>query len=107
VKRAPAKIPVADEQIERAIDEVRRSVVELTSDPFLSGVDVDVTLPDGLLVEVRHGLGRRFVGYSLSAPMGAATAGLIAESAPARDRAAVRLTATGFGATVTLRMRVW
>ena len=105
--REPARIPVTDPEVERAIDEVRRAVIELARDPFISGRDIEVTLPNAELVTVRHGLGRRFANYTLSAPMGATTSGRIVESAPDADRLAVKLTATGYGATITIRLRIW
>jgi hypothetical protein len=107
MKREPARLPVADAQVEKAIDEVRRSVVELCRDAFLSGVDIEVTLLDTVPFEVKHGLGRRFVGYSQSAPRGAVTAGLLVESARASDRSSFTLLASGFGAPITLSLRVW
>lgn len=106
MKREPARIPVADDQVEKAIDEVRRSTVELCRDPFLSGVDIDVTLQDTVAFEVKHGLGRRFTNYSLSAPRDAVITGRIVETARVPDRS-VTLKATGFGATIRVCMRIW
>ncbi len=105
--REPARIPVKDPDTEKAIDELRRSAVELARDVYLNGRDIDVTLASGVLTTVKHGLGRPFTNYTLSAPIGAVATGRIVETAPDSDRLAVKLTATGYGATVTVRMRVW
>jgi hypothetical protein len=106
-KREPARIPVGDRDVERAIDEVRRAVVDVTRDPYLDGRDIEATLADGVEVAVKHGLGRPFTSYSASYPIGATTTGRIVERAPNADRLAIHLTATGWGATITIRLRVW
>jgi hypothetical protein len=105
--KPPAKIPVKDTETERALDEVRRAVNDLMNDPYIKGRDLDVTLPDGIEVLVKHGLGRKFTGYSLSAPIGAVTTGRIVEGLPDADRLTIYLTANGYGADVIVRMRVW
>jgi hypothetical protein len=107
MKREPARLQVEDEATERAIDEVRRSVVELCRDPYLSGVDLLVTLPNGVATNVKHGLERRFSGYSHGAPIGAIAAGYVVESTSTDPARYVRLTANGYGATIQLRLRVW
>ena len=86
---------------------MRRAVIENSRDPYLNGRDIDVELANATLVAVRHGMGRRFTNYTLSAPMGAVSSGRIVESAPDADRLTIYLTATGYGATITVRMRVW
>lgn len=106
MKREPARIPVDDDQVEKAIDEVRRSTVELCRDPFLSGRDIEVTLVDAVPLKVLHGLGRRLSGYCLSPPRGATATGRIVETARDPDRS-ITLTATGHGATITVTLRVW
>lgn len=106
MKREPARLPVDDPAIERAIDEVRRSTVELCRDAFLSGRDIELTLVDTVALTVQHGLGRRFVNYSLSAPRGATATGRIVETSRDPDRS-VTLTATGHGATITVGLRIW
>lgn len=107
MRREPARVPVKDQDVEKAIDEVRRSTVDLCRDPYLNGRDLEVELPSGQLVAVKHGLGRRFTNYSLSAPIGASSSGRIVESPPDADRLTIYLTATGYGADITVRMRVW
>ena len=107
MKREPARLQVEDEAVERAIDEVRRSTVELCRDPFLSGVDLMVTLANGVTTDVKHGLQRRFAGYTSGAPIGAVAAGYLVESTSPDPTRYVRLTANGFGATIQLRLRVW
>lgn len=107
MKREPARLHVDDVATERAIDEVRRSTVELVRDPFLSGRDLVVSLPSGVTVNVKHGLERAFNGYSLGAPIGASASGRIVESTSPDATKYVQLTATGYGADITVRMRVW
>jgi len=107
MKRSPVRIPTGDKDTDKAIEEVRRSTVLLCTDPFLSGRDMEVTLVNAVELAIAHRLGRRFVGYALSAPMGATSSGRIVEREPDIDRATIYLTATGYGATITVRIRVW
>ena len=106
MKREPARIPVADEVTERAIDEVRRSTVELCRDPFLSGRDIEVTLVDGVALEVQHGLGRRLTNCMAGVVRGATATGRIVETSRVPERS-ITLKATGHGATITVTLRVW
>lgn len=106
MKREPARLQVKDEEVERAIDEVRRSTVELVRDPFLSGIDITITLVDTIPLTIRHHLGRKFVNYSLSAPTGATATGRIVETTSTSADTLI-LTATGHGATITVRLRIW
>lgn len=106
-KREPARIPVKDQDTEKALDELRRAVIALARDPSMNARTLDVTLADATLVSVKHGLGRPFTNYSLAAPRGATSTGRIVETAPDTDRLTIYLTATGYGAPVTVRMTVW
>lgn len=83
----------------RALDEIRR-------DPLLNARTIVVNLPVGVEVRVRHGLGRPFTNYYLSAPKGATATGRIVEG-DGDDSTEVVLTATGYGATVTVRMSIF
>jgi hypothetical protein len=71
----------------------------------LSGVFIaNVALPAGAAVKVRHGLGRVPRGYFDAGMSGAAAAGYINM---AKDATFLTLTATGFGATITLSLWVF
>jgi hypothetical protein len=101
----PLRLTTGDLDVDRALDEVRRSLQSVARDPYINGRDVAVTLPDATAVVVQHGLGRTMVGYSQSPVKGAVTVGMVQETA--RDARSVTLTATGYGATVTLGLRFW
>jgi hypothetical protein len=105
-KREPARIPVGDRDVERALDEIRNAHIALARDPFINARTFEVTLPDATTVRVRHKLGRAFTNYSLSAPKGAVTSGRIEELTPDDPSAEIWLEANGYGATVTVRMTV-
>lgn len=96
--RDPPRVPVADPVTQQAIDEVRRALMELSRD--VRSRDVTVTLPDGVAVKVATGLGRPLLNYSLSAPIGAVSVGMISEESRTSD--SVTLQADGYGATVSV-----
>lgn len=73
---------------------------------MLNARTVDVNLVNAVATKVRHGLGRKYTNYYLSAPRGAVAAGYVVETA-GNDDVEVVLTANGFGATVTVRMTVF
>lgn len=99
----PVRVPVADTNVRQALEEIRRQLVELAKD--LAFRDIDVILPAGVNTVVHHGLGRRSLHYTLSAPRGATTTGRIDETA--FDDVSVTLKATGMGATIKVRVRFW
>lgn len=95
-----------DPKTQAALEEHTRAVGDLYRDPMMRRRTFMVTLPDATAVTISHGLGRTFEAYSLGAPIGATTTGRIVETAgnPASN---IILTATGHGATITVRMTVW
>lgn len=101
--RDPPRLPVKDEATQQAVDELRRAMMELARQ--LVYRDVTVTLPDATNVVVRHGLGRPFLHYTFTAPVGASTTGRIDEIARTAD--SITLNATGFGGTISVGMRFW
>lgn len=105
MKREPARIPVGDATTEKAIDEVRRSVVELARDPFLSGRDFDITLAPNVAKVIPTGLGRKFTNYTLSPARGIGVVYTVVEAA--HTDSTVTLKCLTAGGTVTIRMRVW
>jgi hypothetical protein len=101
--RDPPWVPVEDPDVNRALDEIRRALIELARQNLF--IDVTVTLPVGVAVPVRHGLGRAMRGYAIGAPTGATATGRIVESA--RTAEGLTFTATGYGATVSVPVRFW
>lgn len=99
----PPRIPVADPATQKALDGLHLALAELARDTRYR--DVTVTLVDTVALVVRHGLGRAALGYALGAPTGATTSGRIVESA--RTSEGMTLTATGWGATITVPVRFW
>jgi hypothetical protein len=81
----------------RSIRDIRRELVSNT---------VEVTLPNATAVTVKTKLGRKWTSYSLSAVSGAVAAGYINELTPDDRTTDIKLQATGFGATVTVRLTV-
>ena len=101
--RDPAFVPVADPDTRAALDELRRALIALARDSRYR--DVTLTLEDGEATVVLHGLGRPLLGYALGAPTGASSTGRIVESL--RTAEGMTLTATGWGATISVPVRFW
>lgn len=101
--RDPPRLTVGDPIIQKALDEIRRALMELAREN--THRDVTVVLPDATAVTVKHGMGRSMQGYALAAPVGATATGRIVESN--RNGDGMTLTATGFGATVSVGVRFW
>lgn len=106
-KREPARIPVVDRDVERALDEIRNAHVALARDPFINARTIEVELPDATTVRVQHKLGRAFTNFVLSPPKGPVTSGRIEELTSGDPTAEIWLQANGYGATVTVRLTVW
>lgn len=98
--------PRAPGNPDRQLAEHRRALDEVMRDPLLNARTIVVNLPNATAVRVRHGLGRPFTNYFLSAPQGATATGRIVESS-GDDMTEVVLTANGFGATITVRITVF
>lgn len=105
----PASITLA----ERDAEQVRRShhdaILELQGSPLAGGKVVQgVQLVDGKATTVSHWLGRAPKWVGVSVPRGAVSAGFITETrGTGRDaNRVVILTASGFGATVTVDVTV-
>jgi hypothetical protein len=111
VSLAPPHTPeLEDQDAELVRSEHERKIVELQRLPAAAmRVVYDVELADGVATPVPHGLGRTYLVAIPSAPRGASTTGRIVEL---RDGAAdrtryVTLTATGWGATITVDVAVF
>lgn len=105
MKREPARIPVKDPDTEKAIDEVRRPVVELCRDRFLNGRDLEVTLPPNVPTTVKTGLDYPFTNYTLSPPRGGGGPFFIFEVS--RTDTSVTLECQAAGPDLIVGMRVW
>lgn len=102
--RDPPEIPVEDPQVRAALTVIRLALMELARQ--LTFRDVTVTLPNNTPVTVFHGLGRVMKTYVIGAVAGATATGRLVETG--RDPSkSIELTATGFGATVTVPVRFW
>lgn len=100
----PPRITVKDNLVQMALEEIRRALIELARDKRFVDV-LKVSLPNNTQVKINHGLGREIRHYSMTAPIGASTVGMIQEIS--RTTTQLTLEATGYGATVTVDLRVW
>lgn len=105
--RYPARTPVADPTTDKAIEEVRRAQRATADDPFLNQNTITVTLEDNEETRVLHGLGRRFINFWLSPPIGALAPGILVEVPSTDPGIEIRLKATGFGASFKVRVTVF
>jgi hypothetical protein len=87
----------------RALHDVVQAIVQ---DVRREVVVRDVELADGVATIVPHALGYPYAHIAVSPVRGASTSGRIAEGVPARRDRAVVLTASGFGGTVTVDLRI-
>lgn len=101
--RDPPRVPVTDALTQKALDELRRAVIELARET--RSRDYTITLPSATAVTIRHGLGRPMIGYATTAPVGATATGRIVESNRTGD--GMTLTATGYGASIAVGIRFW
>jgi hypothetical protein len=106
-KQVITRIRVDDVKTQAALEEHARSVSDVSRDPILQRRTVTITLVNATTLKIKHGLGRTFESYSLSAPIGATAVGLIEEIAGADPATEIWLQANGMGATVTVRVTVW
>ena len=98
-----------DENAERARRRIAEAILELQATPAASErIIADVSLVDTVATPVPHGLGRAPVFVHVSTPRGATSAGRIDEiRSDSVDRSMViTLTATGWGATITVDVSV-
>lgn len=96
------------EEVNRVLDEVRASIAAAVDDRILSRLLIEaVPLVDATARRIKHGLGRK-VTVRTSPPRGATSSGRIVESVDGADsRNYVVLTATGYGATITVDVEVY
>lgn len=99
----PLAVGLADPRTTQAFNDLRQQLINLARD--LRYRDATVSLPDTIATTIRHGLGRPMLGYSFTAPTSAVSTGRIVESNRTND--GMTLTATGYGATVTIDVRFW
>lgn len=96
---------LADPDVDRAIRNLREAVRDLQLAPLASALVIpDVTLEDGAPKVISHGLARRPRAVLVSAVRGSPTAaGRIVEARDGINRMrSIKLTATGYGASITV-----
>lgn len=98
-------IEVADEAAERVRRSHHDALAELQG-LALAGARIlqGVTLEDGVAKTIAHGLGRKPAYVSAGIPRGAIAAGYVVETS--RDARSLVLTASGYGATITVDLVV-
>ena len=106
-KQVVTRLRVKDPDAQAALEQHARVISDVGRDPMLNRRTVTVTLPNATTVKTKHGLGRTFENYILSAPIGATAVGLIEEMPGADPASEIWLQANGMGATVTVRMTVY
>lgn len=88
--------------LENAVDSVK--ALPIVGGRLMTGV----TLAAGVATDVAHRLGRPWRGWLLCGMSGAAGAGYINETTTGYDTSnLLRLTATSFGATITVRLWIF
>jgi hypothetical protein len=103
--KAPYRMPIADSVINAAVEDHRRVQQDaLRNQPV---VIADIVLADGTRTVVRHGLGKRYTSVFCSPVRGATATGRIVEETPTDRGREIWLTATGFGAAVTVNLLVY
>lgn len=104
--RVPLRVTVDDQEAQKALDDHRRVIQELVN--RLPAIKADVALASGTLVKVQHGLRKKWVAVVPGVVRGATSTGRIVDSTPetSKDRE-VWLTATGWGATITVDLLIY
>jgi len=105
--KEPARIPLKDVDTDRAVDELRQAHASVAAEPLLKARTFEVDLVDTVTAKIPHKLGRKFTNYFLGAPQGPSSSGRIEEVTGADTSKEVWLKATGFGATITVRITVF
>ena len=106
--RLPQRLVTSDEATNKALDDIRHCFEELARNqawldaPGFTGVE----LQDGVAKKLKHGLGRRYREVYVTPPKGPVSTGRIEELTPTDPTKEVWLKATGYGATVTVNVRV-
>ena len=103
--RAPLTRVLDDKVAESVRRDHAEKITQIQKQPMVSaGVVYGVSLADSVATPVSHKLGRTPTIVIPSVIRGATTAGLLVENS--RDANFVTLTASGFGATITLDLVV-
>lgn len=97
-----------DHILDMNFDEVERRVKRLENEPDVGHVVIkDVELADGALRRVHHKLGRKWEGWEICDMRGAVSSGRIQSVAGADEASELWLLADGYGAAVTVRVKVF
>ena len=92
--------------VQRQLADHRRTLDALGRAPLTNARTATLTLVNAVPLRFQHQLGRPFTNYFHSAPKGAVTSGRIVEGDGDASREIV-LTATGYGATISVRVTVY
>lgn len=95
-------VALADKLMGDILGALRAIVADTRRDVVIRGVP----LPDAVEVTVPHGLGYGYEHVSVSPPVGGSTTGRIQIVGPINGAQHVMLLATGWGATVTVDLRI-
>ncbi len=105
--RPGLSITLDDEKSERANRNHEGRIDELQGLPLVNARIVTVQLADGVATPIAHGLGRTPLWVAVSVPRGALSAGFLVETREGVDRSKfAMLTASGYGATITIDLAV-
>lgn len=103
--RDPIRVPVKDPDTDRSLEDLRRVVTDLRK--ALPRLIESVELANGTRTVIKHGQGRKYVAVFPSAVRGASSTGRIVEEEPTDRTREIWLTATGWGAVITVDLMVW
>lgn len=106
--RTPQRLLTKDDDTNAALDDIRRCFEQLLQNqPWLAAAGfTGIALEDGVTKKLKHGLGRRYREVYLTPPKGPASTGRIEELTADDPTKEVWLQANGYGATVTVNVRV-
>ncbi len=103
--KPPYKIHLDDSKTDQAMEDHRRVLQDMLR--TLPVVIKDVELANGTRTVVKHGLGRKYTSVFASPVRGATATGRIVEDVATNKDREIWLTATGFGAAVTVDLLVY
>ena len=93
--------PIADKVLDRSLEDLRALLDRVSASPLWDGVLVVVQLKDATATDVITRLGRKWRGWILVSLRGASSSGRIQDATSSDDTKFLRLTANGYGATIT------
>lgn len=103
--KAPYRIHLDDSKTDQAMEDHRRVLQDMLR--TLPVVIRDVELANGTRTVVKHGLGRKYTSVFVSPVRGATATGRVVDDESTSTDREIWLTATGFGAAVTVDLLVY